>query len=221
MKKNIAVVDCFVCEPVIHCYNNLVHNFNESKLTYHATNLLSTKSLEALSSIDGMIILGSASHVTNPLPWHNELAEFAVNLLKKQIPVLGICFGHQLICHKLGCKVDFHTKDQKSFMGHREVSVTKDAFGIKKNQKYDLIVAHKQTVQSLTKDFESIGVSDISENDFVIHKKYPFLGVQPHPEATDFFILSDKLTILPDEKIRIQRDGMNLIKSFFKHFGIE
>lgn len=123
MKKNIAVVDCFVCTPVIYCFNNLVDNFHDSKLTYHATNHFSVNTLKTLKSIDGMIILGSASNVTEPLPWHQELGDFAVDLLKKNVPVLGICFGHQLMCHMFGCKVDYHTKEKKSFIGNREKSL--------------------------------------------------------------------------------------------------
>ncbi len=220
MKKNIAVVDCFVCTPVIYCFNNLVNSFDNCKLTYHATNFFSVNTLKSLKSIDGMIILGSASNVTEPLPWHKELGDFTVDLLKKNIPVLGICFGHQLICHTFGCKVDYHTVEKKSFIGNREVSVTKDAFGLKQSQKYNLIVSHQQTVQSIVPDMESIGTSHLSPNDIIIHKKYPFLGLQPHPEASKNFVIEEGLALSDSEFQKIEEDGMNLIKTFFKHFNL-
>ncbi len=51
---------------------------------------------------DAYLITGSRESVYNDLPWLEELKRFIVMLDAARHPLIGICFGHQLVAHVLG-----------------------------------------------------------------------------------------------------------------------
>lgn len=58
-----------------------------------------------LKNVDGVIIGGSTHSVTEHLPWMQQLEETVLFLFQQKIPLLGICFGHQIVAKALGGKV--------------------------------------------------------------------------------------------------------------------
>ena len=58
---------------------------------------------------DGVVVMGSAASVHDSLPWMSRLGAWLTPILsgEPRIPLLGICFGHQLIAHLAGGKVEF------------------------------------------------------------------------------------------------------------------
>ncbi|GAB6089233.1 glutamine amidotransferase [Spirochaeta dissipatitropha] len=55
----------------------------------------------------GVVLTGSHSMVTDYLPWSERTAEWIRQLLDERIPILGICYGHQLLAHAVGARVGF------------------------------------------------------------------------------------------------------------------
>ncbi|MGG4605652.1 glutamine amidotransferase [Paenalcaligenes sp. Me131] len=56
----------------------------------------------------GAILTGSTSMVTDREPWSEYTADWIRLAIEQQLPLLGICYGHQLIAHALGGVVDYH-----------------------------------------------------------------------------------------------------------------
>lgn len=56
----------------------------------------------------GIVITGSHAMVTDRAPWSEALVPWLRHLVELELPVLGICYGHQLLAHALGGEVDFH-----------------------------------------------------------------------------------------------------------------
>ncbi len=69
--------------------------------------------LPNINSAKGFIITGSHSMVSEELPWSLSLEKYIRKAASKKIPLLGICYGHQLITKALGGKADFNKKGKE------------------------------------------------------------------------------------------------------------
>ena len=57
------------------------------------------------NTADIWVISGSRHGEYDNLPWIDPLKKFVITVRKKDIPLIGICFGHQIIAQSLGGKV--------------------------------------------------------------------------------------------------------------------
>ena len=62
-------------------------------------------SLPSLEDVAGVVVTGSSSMVTDREEWSERTAQWLNVVAQNDIPVLGICYGHQLLAHALGGKV--------------------------------------------------------------------------------------------------------------------
>lgn len=70
--------------------------------TMHPIELHAGERAPSLNGFDAVIMTGSPLSVTEPAPWVVEAAEV---LVTAKVPVLGVCFGHQLLAWRLGAEV--------------------------------------------------------------------------------------------------------------------
>jgi GMP synthase (glutamine-hydrolysing) len=56
-------------------------------------------------SVAGIVITGSASSVTERAPWMLRAEAYIRAVVAEQVPLFGICFGHQLMAQALGGEV--------------------------------------------------------------------------------------------------------------------
>ena len=63
--------------------------------------------LPPVAGVAGAIITGSAAMVTERLPWSERTAGWIRDAMDVELPLFGVCFGHQLMAHALGGRVDY------------------------------------------------------------------------------------------------------------------
>ena len=137
------------------------------------------KSSQIKKNIKGIILSGGPLNVYQ---LRNNL--FDEKILKLKIPILGICFGHQILSKFNGGKV----KQSK----HREFGLAniykkKDSLIIKnifKKKAIKVWMSHADQVSKLPKTFKSIASSDNSKFAIVESKLEKYFGIQFHPEVT-------------------------------------
>lgn len=62
----------------------------------------------------GIIVSGSAAMVTDRADWSERSAEWLRDAAHEGLPLLGICYGHQLLAHALGGQVDYNPAGRES-----------------------------------------------------------------------------------------------------------
>jgi GMP synthase (glutamine-hydrolysing) len=209
--KPILIIDPFVKEPVNSCFNRLVEIYSPRPcLLWQPVAYQSIPSFSFELPLHSIIILGSASHIYHQEKWHAVLKKFLMKQLKNGTPVLGICFGHQLLADHFGGKVDYAFEDKRKILKTRKLDLGKLG-------NYIAGVSHRQTVQTLGKNLESLSLNAGAYcNDVIRHKKLPFVGIQPHIEASDIFLKNDCQLHNAKEKKSCLLSGRKFLKNWHK-----
>jgi len=131
-------------------------------------------------NIKGIILSGGPLNV-----YQKNKFNFDKKILQLKIPILGICFGHQILSKELGGKVK--KSNQREF-GLAEIKkvrnslLTKNFFN-KKNRN-NVWMSHADQVSKMPKNFKIIATSKNSKITIIENSKERFYGVQFHPEVT-------------------------------------
>lgn len=65
------------------------------------------ESLPPSSEVAGALITGSAAMVTDRAEWSERTAGWIRDAMDAELPLFGVCYGHQLMAHALGGRVDY------------------------------------------------------------------------------------------------------------------
>ncbi|HKQ62771.1 MAG TPA: gamma-glutamyl-gamma-aminobutyrate hydrolase family protein [Candidatus Polarisedimenticolaceae bacterium] len=158
----------------------------------------------------GIVILGSSASVYDPLPWIAPLAEWLRPLVTGAVrrPVLGICFGHQLVAHAAAGTVGYVREDRGKLSGI-ETSRFDRCRLLPDGRELRVVVSHREEVRLLPAGYRRVARRGPVENDAIEHEQLPVFGVQFHPEARAEFarhVGIDPATI--DERVRADSDRL-------------
>ncbi len=79
-----------------------------------------TPPASAPSDWAGIVITGSPAMVSDKAPWSEETARWIKQAVEAKVPLLGVCYGHQLLAHAMGGKADYHPKGREPGRQSRE-----------------------------------------------------------------------------------------------------
>jgi len=174
------------------------------------------------SNYDAWIITGSAYSVLDNSNWINFLKNKIIEGDKKNIPMLGICFGHQIICEALGGKVNRNHLGWE--LGSYKVKFNSSAssFNIFKNVDFNdfFYFSHEDIVSKLPERAIRIASNKMGLQAFVVDNR--IFGVQFHPEFTKEImemyikIRYEKGIINDLVKVNKSKTSHNLIANFIK-----
>lgn len=138
-------------------------------------------------TIDGIRKLKPERIILSPGPGRPENAGIIMDVVKKlgkEIPIFGVCLGHQAICAAFGAAI---TYERELMHGKQSETEFDNDSPIFKNcpkkalvARYHSLCADASTmpdclkITAVTEDGEIMGVQ---------HKEYPIYGVQFHPES--------------------------------------
>ena len=128
----------------------------------------------------GIILSGGPLNV-----YQTKKVRFDKKILNQDIPVLGICFGHQIISKELGGKVKqskFREFGLVNIKKNKESVLTRNFFN--KDGKNNVWMSHSDQVTKLPKNFEKVASSTNSKFCIIQNKYKKFYGIQFHPEVT-------------------------------------
>ena len=125
----------------------------------------------------GIVLSGGPSSVYN-----NDAPLISKELFDLNIPILGICYGLQMICHLLDGKV---TKADQREYGHAVLNIIAPADPLFEHIKSPLRVwmSHGDRIESLPPKFSTIGRTTNSPFCVIKHKTRNIYGLQFHPEV--------------------------------------
>ncbi|WP_321883007.1 glutamine amidotransferase [Paraburkholderia bannensis] len=104
------------------------------------------------SELAGVVLSGSHSMVSDREPWSERLAQWLTKCVEADVPVLGICYGHQLLAHALGGVVSDRANHEFE-IGTHTVTLNANAEGDPLFEamppRFDAQLVHRQSVSRL------------------------------------------------------------------------
>jgi len=131
-------------------------------------------------NVSGIILSGGPLNV-----YQNDKFKFDSKILKLGLPVLGICFGHQILSKELGGIVKKSNHREFGLAVINKISnsiLTKDFFNKKKVS--NVWMSHADQVSKMPSGFKVVASTKNSKLTIIENLKSNFYGVQFHPEVT-------------------------------------
>ena len=139
-----------------------------------------------ITPIETMRILKPDHIILSPGPGRPEDAGVCIDIVKtiRDIPILGVCLGHQAICAAFGAAVTYAKKlmhgKQSDVKFDADCPLFKGCPETAPVARYHSLAADPGTVPE---ELKITAVTTDGEIMAVQHRKYPIYGVQFHPES--------------------------------------
>jgi GMP synthase (glutamine-hydrolysing) len=131
-----------------------------------------------LEKFDGIVLSGAPILLTDidPTPYLTHLSWIKTY----QKPLLGICFGHQIIGLLNGARISKMREDR----GFQEIELIKDDILFERlPDVFEMQEDHCEHI-SVPRGFDLLACSDVCINEAMKHREKPIYGVQFHPEVS-------------------------------------
>ena len=160
-----------------HSDQNTTRNFRRELDASLAEFDVTAGELPTSYDYDGIVVTGSRSSVYWDEAWIDETRAWVAEAIDRELPALGICWGHQLLADVCGGEVD----DMGVYeIGYREIQRTDNSRlfeGI--DERFLAFTTHSDAVVELPPGAVELAHNDYSNHGFRLGRVF---GVQFHPE---------------------------------------
>ncbi|MGL9726303.1 MAG: glutamine-hydrolyzing GMP synthase, partial [Wolbachia sp.] len=141
---------------------------------------------ETVSKFNGFIFSGGPQSVNDNC---SETGEVAHKIIKfnetANTPILGICYGQQLICHYFGAKI---RRGFNQEFGKTKIKILKESPIIKGawdvNSEVDVLMSHADSIETIPQGFTIIALGMINQTIAIIaNEQQKIYCTQFHPEV--------------------------------------
>ncbi len=150
---------------------------------------------DSVNTCDAWLITGSAFSAYEDLPWIARLEDFIRAAHKAEVPMVGVCFGHQIMAQALGGRVEKF--DGGWALGPHDYSFD----GI--DTPVTINAWHQDQVTQLPHNAKTVGRSSFCEHAAISYGTTGY-SVQAHPEF-DNSLISDLIelrrSIVPADRV--------------------
>ncbi len=164
---------------------------------------------EHLHHYDGIFLSGSPHGAYEDVPFIRREHDLIREAAALDIPMLGICFGSQILASAL-CGQDQVFRRDFCEIGYKALPVTEAAHddpvcgGLGKS--VTMFVWHNDEVRADHPDMTIIADSDLCPNHVWRYRDQPFWGIQGHPEIT----VEQAPIWFEENRQRMERDGADI-----------
>ena len=145
------------------------------------------------NKIKGIILTGSELRINDKM-YVGKIMNNILPILEFNVPILGICFGYQILCSLYKGQFNSFNVMQN---GDKPIKLSNNELFVGVPKKSDLYVAHFDYTKTIPTLFKNIAAGETGINNGVKHKYKPIYGFQFHPEGNiqtnyiiDNFIIS-------------------------------
>lgn len=137
-------------------------------------------------SCDAWLITGSSAGVNDGLPWVDALMDLVARIVEAGVPIVGVCFGHQLLARVLGAPV---ARSERGWgVGvHDTRLVASEPWMVGSSGGYRVLNLHQDQVQALPE-----GATLLAESDHcpiaMFRRGERVLAIQGHPEFVPEYV---------------------------------
>ena len=189
--KKLAIIDNYEIGMPKHRIENfhyLIDSIND-KIEASFTNFDELSDFGVLKTIidaDGIILTGSELNLSDYST--QEKMKNVINIIRNYPkPLLGICFGHQLIGFTFGYCVDYMKLQDSEWEQVIKLRIN-PGFQLINREIIEVEVTHRQEIKYSTdfkKEFDLFGSSKNCRIHVIKHRLKPIFGVQFHPETNE------------------------------------
>lgn len=169
-----------------------------------------------ISDYDAYLISGSRHGVYDDLPWIPRLIDFVKTAYQSNIPLIGVCFGHQLLAHALGGEAVLSDKGwgvgvkKMALQANLPNSISSGSLNI--GQPIRLLYMHQDQVIRLPDDaLPLLGDEFCPYAGFIIPHRV--LSFQGHPEFTSEYLgalIERRSSSIGNDKAEAAKKSLNI-----------